>query len=476
MSTNHNRIKVADLETNQPNKILKTNQNGELEFSDTNNLQTENYNGLDYTEEGKALDARQGKVLKDMMDNEYMKLSGNQTFSGVKTATNTSYPQNAGIVINNTSENSSVKSIVLFSNSGTGLLSDNAKGTGVFAQTTSGSAGHFYCNGNGKALYVHSVNSSDRTATIIGNTNNDNLYITNNGAGANVKSISTGTGLVFAGNNGYGNTSTISKDGDIKAKSMELGAVTDQKPSLILPNGTLTSTKQNGAIERDENGQLWETHSGVRSRLITTADNLILIPYKFPGGIEVYHESNISESKQFVTTSIMTGKIDNNSVQRLNVTTLTNCTLYDSDKKKPNIAKIEVFLRINNGLFANSSAGSGAVNQVKLMEYSGLNNYGYKNYQELIMFNTQNYEVSTSQWASIVFPQKTIIDGVTTTADKSYYLRDASNTRTFGASEASFSFVFVNTLGFEDATNGNGLNSKTLLRTNNYALFIETIR
>ncbi|MDP5201123.1 hypothetical protein [Flavobacterium sp. DG2-3] len=33
MSTNHNRIKVADLETNAPDKILKTNENGELEFS-----------------------------------------------------------------------------------------------------------------------------------------------------------------------------------------------------------------------------------------------------------------------------------------------------------------------------------------------------------------------------------------------------------------------------------------------------------
>ncbi|MTH18289.1 hypothetical protein [Flavobacterium sp. LC2016-01] len=37
MSTNHNRIKVVDLEKNQPNKILKTNQNGELEFSDSEN-------------------------------------------------------------------------------------------------------------------------------------------------------------------------------------------------------------------------------------------------------------------------------------------------------------------------------------------------------------------------------------------------------------------------------------------------------
>lgn len=69
MSTNHNRIKVADLETNEPNKILKTNVKGELEFSDSINTQNENYNALDCTIEGKALDARQGKVLKEMIDN-----------------------------------------------------------------------------------------------------------------------------------------------------------------------------------------------------------------------------------------------------------------------------------------------------------------------------------------------------------------------------------------------------------------------
>ncbi|KAF2330544.1 hypothetical protein [Flavobacterium ginsenosidimutans] len=68
MSTNHNRIKVADLETNQQNKILITNSSGELEFSDVNNIKADSYNGLDYTQEGKALDARQGKVLKDLID------------------------------------------------------------------------------------------------------------------------------------------------------------------------------------------------------------------------------------------------------------------------------------------------------------------------------------------------------------------------------------------------------------------------
>ncbi|WP_281225937.1 hypothetical protein [Flavobacterium aquiphilum] len=61
MNTNHNRIKVADLEKNEANKILITNSDGELEFGDINN-------GLDCAVPGKVLDARQGKVLKDLVD------------------------------------------------------------------------------------------------------------------------------------------------------------------------------------------------------------------------------------------------------------------------------------------------------------------------------------------------------------------------------------------------------------------------
>ena len=68
MDTNYNRIKVADLEKNERDKILTTNSNGELEFSDVNNIKTDSYNALDYVQDGKSLDARQGKVLKDLID------------------------------------------------------------------------------------------------------------------------------------------------------------------------------------------------------------------------------------------------------------------------------------------------------------------------------------------------------------------------------------------------------------------------
>ncbi|MCV9931752.1 tail fiber domain-containing protein [Flavobacterium sp. LS1R47] len=99
MSTNHNRIRVADLETNQQNKILTTNSAGELEFTDINTIQVDNYNALDYNSEGKALDARQGKVLKDLTDNKVDKVNGKSLLSDAEitrlgTLSNYNHPTN----------------------------------------------------------------------------------------------------------------------------------------------------------------------------------------------------------------------------------------------------------------------------------------------------------------------------------------------------------------------------------------------
>jgi hypothetical protein len=45
MDTNYNRIKVADLETNQPNKTLVTNEKGELTFNDISEKTFKTING-----------------------------------------------------------------------------------------------------------------------------------------------------------------------------------------------------------------------------------------------------------------------------------------------------------------------------------------------------------------------------------------------------------------------------------------------
>ncbi len=252
-------------------------------------------------------------------------------------------------------------------------------------------------------------------------------------------------------------------------------------PPMIIPNGTgvsggLNTTPQNGAIERDSNGQLWETHGGVRSRLITTTDGLILVAYKCLNSIQTNLDTAISSTTQYNSSSSLLGKIANVSVQKLNSATQIVSSAWDSNPAKPTVAKVEVFLKINNGLFATHYSGSSAVNQVKIMEYVGLNNFGYKNYQSLLLFNIQNSDPLLAQWSTVDFALQTVTDGALVNTDKSYYLRDATNSRTFGAAEASFSFVFVNTLTFADATNTGGLNSRTLLRANNYALYIETIR
>lgn len=52
----------------------------------------------------------------------------------------------------------------------------------------------------------------------------------------------------------------------IKSDFLTPPAGTAVTPSIIIPNGILTTIPQNGAIERDANGLLWETHNGVRSQ------------------------------------------------------------------------------------------------------------------------------------------------------------------------------------------------------------------
>ncbi|MGY0039177.1 hypothetical protein [Pedobacter sp. NJ-S-72] len=48
-----------------------------------------------------------------------------------------------------------------------------------------------------------------------------------------------------------------------------LGAGTGTTPPLIIPGGVLTSALQNGAIERDANGTLWNTFGSVRNPLLS---------------------------------------------------------------------------------------------------------------------------------------------------------------------------------------------------------------
>ncbi|MDY0990251.1 hypothetical protein SOM12_22670, partial [Flavobacterium sp. CFBP9031] len=362
-----------------PNKILKTNLNGELEFSDANGLQTENYNALDCTTEGKTLDARQGKVLKDMIDNKTVNLA-----SDAETQINTTVSEDSKIV-------------------------------------------------SRSKLFNWWQWVKSQTQTISGAWNFTNK-------------------VTFAA----GNTTT---------------------PSLIIPNGTLTTTPQNGAFERDENGLLWETHNGVRSRLVNNSE-VILIPFKASNNIQTNITGTVSATAQSISSNTIVGSIKNSSVLRLN---LSNEVYFLSNNPplgniEPIEAKSEVYLKINNGLFSSHFSGISPTNQIKIIEFSGLNNNGLKIYQSPFLTDIQNSDITLSQWSKIQFLAQKIKDGITTNEGATYYLRDASNSRTLGTSEASFCFVFVNTVTYADSTNSQGKNSSKIIRLNNYALYLETIR
>lgn len=132
MGNDHNRIKVADLEKNLQNKILTTGENGELEFSDINNIKVDSYNALDYNQEGKALDARQGKVLKDLINQKWkpqitINTGANNITSNTVDAEGLEQ-QGRNVIINNSNNpisitvNGGINTIISYTKLGTGTI------------------------------------------------------------------------------------------------------------------------------------------------------------------------------------------------------------------------------------------------------------------------------------------------------------------------------------------------------------------
>lgn len=459
MSANHNRIRVADLEKNQPDRILITNENGELEFSHISKLQTSNYNALDYTSEGKSLDARQGKVLKDLIDNINVAptLLVNDLTTG---GTSKALTAEMGKTLDNTKLTAS-----LATDAETQMTIAVPEDKKVVSRLKLFNWWEWLKTKSQTILGTWTFKSS----LICGTSG----YFTTDSARLYIRAF-TGKRLQIGVEGVSNDAILIDASGIFLYDKITLPSGLSSKPSFVLPNGILTTVPQNGAIERDENGQLWETHGSVRSRLITTADNLITIEYKSMNSIQTNIDQAVSSTVEATSNSTTIGKINNVSVLRLNA--VNQLTYSPTGLIKPTIAKVEVFLKINNGLFATHFSGSNPTSQVKIMEFSGANMSGNKDYQNTVLTNIQNSNPLTAQWSTITFFLQTYNDNLVTKTSKEYCLRDVLNSRTFGAAEASFSFVFVNTLIYDDAENSAGQNAKTLLRNTNYALYLESIK
>ena len=371
MSTNHNRIKVADLETNQPNKILKTNQNGELEFSDANNLQAESYNALDCTTEGKTLDARQGKVLKDMIDNKSVNLA-----SDAETQINTAISEDGKVVSRSK----------LFN-------------------------------------WWQWVKSQTQTISVMWNFNNK---------------------VTFAPS-------------------------TKDNASLIIPSGNLTTYPQNGALERDQNGNLFHAFSNFdRYKLLDARDykKFLITTWKSRGMQMAYYYGATTGNNSGYKSIPIEALGTNDEGQYLFKTFdhyIINGNYYNPDYKAPNKIIFEVFLNGTNCTFSENQS-------VKIYDvtYDTSSAGGIRNYEIPIM-------VSSFMNGSVIrFPERCYdnVGNIISEKFAEYNLKLPSSTGYYPdmkITSAQFSLEYKVSVLFEDDLNQNYENSTVSISFYNYS-------
>ncbi|GAA3735028.1 hypothetical protein GCM10022422_17440 [Flavobacterium ginsengisoli] len=218
MSTNYNRIKVADLETNQPDKILKTNENGELEFSDisekesdpvsattagiVNNTALQELGGADKTINGIRIGMGGGNLTQNTA------LGRNTLLYNTTGEYNTGLARNT-LVFNTTgSYNTGVGSGALNVNTtgqrntaiGSRALSRNT--TGSFNTVLGEGAGTLQTTANNNILFGFQAGRAITTGSnnlLIENTINDGVTTGNKNIILNP--LSTGVTGIHAGNN-----------------------------------------------------------------------------------------------------------------------------------------------------------------------------------------------------------------------------------------------------------------------------------
>lgn len=235
MDTNHNRIKVADLEKNERNKILTTDNNGELKFSDINDIKIDSYNSLDYTTPGKALDARQGKVLKDLIDNDNANVlhkTGDESWSGIKSTSNSGGFTNALQLENN----STFSTVLAITNNSTGF------GTSITNYNTGYGA---YINniGGGLGMYVNNANSTTAYGVRIDNQGTGSgigLFNSFTGRAIDILNSNTGTAIRL--------DSSSSSTGDLLSITKNSVPITRIDSNGIITTSTPTSTDNSSKV------------------------------------------------------------------------------------------------------------------------------------------------------------------------------------------------------------------------------------
>ncbi|UUF16656.1 MULTISPECIES: hypothetical protein [Flavobacterium] len=526
MSTNHNRIKVADLETNKSNKILITNEKGELEFNDVNNIQTEKYNALDCTTEGKALDARQGKVLKDMIDNvsqdEFITKSSKSFFhmfyigdidmvdvddksylkfelgmTGLKSL-NITDPKNLYHGRDFILKNGSLTNVTIFHNLGSGNFKFNIPGANNLVLKPEESA-HFVMrainntNNGGLIDYIGISATVDATPSVKGT-----LKLAGDLEGSadfpTVKGLSGKLTAVIATDSETQITQTVSEDNKIVSRSklfnwwtwiksqaqtisgpwnftnkVTLAAGTINTPPLIIPNGTLTNTAQNGAIERDSSGKLFTTRNNARYRLLEDDGSIISLLVNLPPNVNTYTPSAITNTTTTVIGNIPLGTIPSIFVGRIGMYYSTYWTESGSGNILPTSIKVEYYLRVTNGSFDGYIWGT--VPQ----------GVDYLIYSNDFLSTTTHLSTFTKNASATIFSKRNNTgqngnyNGIGIQESfKNTRTQDNSNNQDVG--NCSFQIVEKITHTYADSTNSAGKNVAVNVSVSTDAFFIEKIR
>lgn len=268
------------------------------------------------------------------------------------------------------------------------------------------------------------------------------------------------------------------RNSQVLLKSVKLDAGTLALPPLVIQNGSLTTTPQNGAIERDSSGNLHHVVGSSRIRILDTRDysNFLTITWKSSGQQSAF----MNNSAKVNTTTIKEVPISLNALGstdkgdylfKTSDEYLIKNGSHDSGKIPPKEILYEVYLKGNNCTFS----GNKAIRLYSVIR-TDVNTY----------ISTRSYEIplhsglglSGSTWYSILrFSEKSYdnLGNVSSDNYRSYYLRSLNGTTNdLKLSQASLSLEYRVSLVFDDAMNSNGQNSKaSSSNTNNSSLFIK---
>ncbi|MCM0665998.1 hypothetical protein [Flavobacterium tyrosinilyticum] len=319
------------------------------------NLQTENYNALDCTTEGKALDARQGKVLKDMIENvstSQVSLVNDLTTGGTTEA----LTAEMGKTLENTKLTAS-----LATDAETQITSSISEDKKAVSRSKLFNWWEWLKTKSQTILGDWTFKSS----LIFGNSG----YFTSDSIRFYMRAY-TGKKLQIGVEGVPNDALSIDANGVSLYDKLTLSTGTSAKPALILPNGVLSTVAQNGAIERDSSGKLWTTRNGARYML--TEDDGSYTKILLNGAQMILDTPppyiSTNSVKDTLLGSFPVGTLSNSILAKLTMIAGAGDAVGGGGTLPPTTNKFQIVIKFSNALLNSSAWGPGYISELVLID------------------------------------------------------------------------------------------------------------